>query len=349
MGATYAAVEGGRYRVLKSMLPDGVVMALLRVRSYMRLASNFWYDANRYARASALGAVPANATQFEALVTMNYHRIEKGLTLPQPRPFFGEVPIKELLTLIERHSGTYAHSNATKVAINALQEYVQWHRQQQLHSEFVQSVENRLSALRLRLQASASQVSEGGTESLTTHPPALPSATRQAIFLHRRSVRDFSDADVDPSLIEEAVALALHTPSVCNRQAWRVRCIQGRERIDHALRFQNGNRGFGHTITSLLVVTSTMGSFVSSGERNQGWVDGGMFSMALITALHTQGLASCPLNWSADAHVDRSFRKAFGVPEDEIVMMFIGVGHYKPDYRVCQSPRVPLQSVLTFE
>src|SRR3546814_11683998 len=68
----------------------------------------------------------------------------------------------------------------------------------------------------------------------------------QNFFRTRASVRDYSSAPVPSAVIEEAVELALHSPSVCNRQASYVYCLQSREIIDRALSLQNGNRGFGH-------------------------------------------------------------------------------------------------------
>jgi nitroreductase len=346
MAAAYAVAEGGRYRKLKQYLPAWLVGFLLKARSLSRLAANYWYDGIRFARSSPLGILPCNQTQYDALVTMNYHRVEKGLSLPQPKPYFGEVPIRELLGLIERHASAFGRSGSTTVAVNALRAYLDWHQHRQLQSPFLQEVADRLDAVRAR-GVGAGAVTAGGTDFLMSHPQALASVIRDEVFRNRRSVRDFAERDVALDLITEAVSLAMRTPSVCNRQAWKVRCLTNREQIDGALRFQNGNRGFGHTINRLLIVTATLGSFVASGERNQGWVDGGMFSMALLLALHTLGLATIPLNWSTEAKVDRSFRRAFGIPEEEIVLMFIGVGHYKDGYAVCQSPRVDVDSVLS--
>src|SRR3546814_7910034 len=75
----------------------------------------------------------------------------------------------------------------------------------------------------------------------------------QNFFRTRASVRDYSSAPVPSAVIEEAVELALHSPSVCDRQASYVYCLQSREIIDRALSLQNGNRGFGHEIPCLQI------------------------------------------------------------------------------------------------
>ncbi len=347
MGAGYAVSEGGRYRAIKRVLPPSVVFRLLRMRARLRLLFDYVYDAQRFLRASALCAVPRNAAHYEALVTMNYHRIEKGLSLPQPKPFFGEVPICELLSLLREYGPRYPAAECSGVAMNALSQYLHWHVARGLNSPFLDRLRAGLAEIRTSF-ATSTLPPRGGTEVIATPPVALSPELRDRVLRERRSVRDFSVEPVAVDLVESAVALALSTPSVCNRQAWRVRCLLERETIDKALRYQNGNRGFGHTADKLLVVTCRLGAFVSSGERNQGWIDGGMFSMSLLTALHMHGLASCPLNWSVDSSADAAFRNAFAIPFDEIVIMMIAVGHHRATYSVCQSPRLPVREVISY-
>jgi nitroreductase len=114
-----------------------------------------------------------------------------------------------------------------------------------------------------------------------------------------------------------------------------------------ALACQNGNRGFTEEIDKLLVVTSDLGSFVSPGERNQCWIDGGLFAMSLVYALHSLGLGTCCLNWSVEHEADRKLRQAAGIRESEAVIMMIAVGHLPEVLNVQQSPRKLVDDVLT--
>src|SRR3546814_1994141 len=75
-------------------------------------------------------------------------------------------------------------------------------------------------------------------------------------------------------------------------------CSSDLEIIDRALSLQNGNRGFGHEIPCLLILCTDLSAFDTAGERYQHWIDGGMFSMSLVWALHALGYSSCCLNWS---------------------------------------------------
>lgn len=345
--APASAPSHRRFAGLRRLLPRGLIDKAIRWRTRLRLVPNFFYDASRFAQASALGAAPRNETQYAALVTMAYHQIEKGLSLPKPRHFFGEEPLRKLFALLDRFGETYKASQATAAALHALQTYVDWHSQRGLSAPIVADTSARLRGLQQRLSLAPGDEHDAV---LWVDQPPLPMdpAIREQLLAGRRSIRDYAARDVALPLIEEAVRLALFSPSVCNRQAWQVRCLHDPETISRALLHQNGNRGFGHTVNRLLIVTAKLGAFVYAGERNQGWIDGGLFSMSLMLSLHSMGLASCPLNWNHEAHSDRAFRQEFDVPNDEAVIMFIAVGHYKPGYFICASPRLPVSRVLKF-
>jgi nitroreductase len=169
----------------------------------------------------------------------------------------------------------------------------------------------------------------------------------ERFFASRHSVRDFSDAPVEAGAIERAVALAMHTPSVCNRQAWHVYRAARRETIDRVLACQDGNAGFGHKVPCLLVVTADLRAFDTLGERYQHWIDGGMFAMALVMALHSLGLATCCLNWSRGPRDDRALRRAMPLAPHHTVIMMLAVGHPSETLKVCYSARRRPADILT--
>jgi nitroreductase len=143
--------------------------------------------------------------------------------------------------------------------------------------------------------------------------------------------------------------MAQKTPSVCNRQSSKVYVFSKAEDKQKVLSYQNGNRGFGDQASKVLIVTSNLEHFVSAGERNQCWVDGGMFSMSLVYALHSLGLGTCCLNWSVERQADQELRQVAGISDAEAVMMMIAVGHLPETLKVAQSPRKPLRDVLVLK
>lgn len=305
-----------------------------------RVAANYKYDMRRYVDASSTLTKEYSRESYRALITMDYHRLEKGMALPEPRLGFGVDVLKRLQRDLPKYISAHGHDDMTDVAFNALREYVGFHAKQGMDfpdlQAFVDSQGRR----------------DGGCESGGTHVLArreVEDATgfdASRFFMSRHSVREFVQAPVEAEKIERAVRHAMESPSVCNRQSWRVHWYRKRERIDQMLSFQDGNRGFGHAVPELLVITSDMSAFTKAGERNQCWVDGGMFSMALVLALHAERLGSCCLNWSVEASRDSAMRASGQIPDNEAVMMMLAVGEIPGELRVAQSPRRPVEHVL---
>lgn len=172
-------------------------------------------------------------------------------------------------------------------------------------------------------------------------------STAEAFIKSRKSVRQYTGDLVDDATLEKIASLAQCAPSVCNRQSGRLYVANTRETIDRILQHQNGNLGFGHTLGALFIVTADVQAFTSLGERNQGYVDGGIFAMQTLAAIHSQKLGGCMLNWSAVSKRDKALRAAFGIADTDVVITMIGCGYPADDVEVAASPRKALHTVLT--
>src|SRR3546814_17345465 len=72
----------------------------------------------------------------------------------------------------------------------------------------------------------------------------------------------------------------------------------------------------------LLILCTDLSAFDTAGERYQHWIDGGMFSMSLVWALHALGYSSCCLNWRKTPSEDRKIRKMSPIrPEHRILKL----------------------------
>jgi nitroreductase len=312
------------------------------LRNLYRLLRSALYDLVRYLKHSPLGGAPRSDRHYDAYVAMDYHRLEKGLALRDSRPGFGQKPIQDLIYTLTHYRDRYASRHASQVAVNTLASY---QRQQ--------SDEHKSPAIATFLEAwqrpaAPKNVCEGGVKN--TSRAEIHAAAKQDLqdfFASRYSVRDFSDEPVDVALIREAVRMAQKTPSVCNRQAFHAHVLTQTDHIQQALAYQNGNRGFNRQVDKLLIVTTDLRAFVSAGERNQCWIDGGMFAMSLVYALHSLGLGTCCLNWSVNWFTDKGLRKVVPLADHEAVIMMIAVGHLPEVFRVTHSPRLPLEATMT--
>lgn len=301
-------------------------------------------DVRWYARHSALFDQHGKGA-LQARIVKSYHAIEKGLALPVPRPGFGQVAIAQLLASTQIYLDRFGPDRTLLGASATLDEYLRFNAEAGIELPMV-----RAGAERLRAALPAAPEScLGGTLEVTRE--AIHQSGKMDLsnfFQSRYSVRQFSSEPVELSLIETAVRMAQKTPSVCNREAGRIYVVEDRQKANALLQYQNGNRGFGDRADKLLVVTARLDCFLTVGERYQCWIDGGLFAMSLIYALHSLGLGSCCLNWSVEPAVDRSFKDAAGIPDDQAVIMLLAVGHLPECFRVAKSARRLLKDVLVY-
>ncbi len=178
------------------------------------------------------------------------------------------------------------------------------------------------------------------------HDSVLPDP--EAFFSTRHSVRDFANRRVDGSLIKRAVELALYSPSVCNRQSWKMYIRHGDE-ATQALRYQNGSAAFRHAVPAVAIITADARAFAGPKERNQAWIDGGIFAMSFVWALHAVGLDSCMLNMSVPRAKAAALREHIGAADSELVVMMVAFGYGREGHRRARSPRRTAESVLSDE
>lgn len=310
-----------RINSTKARLLGPLYRPLRRTLQRIKTAREFRRDRRLYVRyaGSQEAEQPARLgrSHLEAQLTKDYHRVEKGLALREPRRPFG-LDVIERLEHHARFAGGEAYGVFARDAISALRE---WNSGSD----------------------SRGLVAVQGEPALQLDPDLVA-----AFFSSRRSVRDFDDARVPTrEVLTQATELAIGTPSVCNRQAWRVTYLNG-DGANEALALQNGNAGFRESVPWVAVVTVDTRLFAGPGERNQPWVDGGLFAMTLVWALHAVGVASCLLNWSmANEDSDRA-RKVVGVPDHEVIITFVAIGYPRDGHLVARSPRRPVSEVARF-
>jgi len=319
-----------------------VFFARLQLR--VAVARNFRSDARRFREQSGIVRTPEQVT-LQAKITMDYHRLEKGLSLRSPRPDFGTKVAQDLIANLGRYCRSFGADQLTETTFEALAEYSQFRsRRSSMPAQMCDAIKQ------LRREFSSATACGGGTvEVSAARIRSMSRIDADSFFNSRHSVRDFADLPVDLAQLQEAVRLAQRTPSVCNRQAWRVHVARGAALKESLLALQNGNLGFRSQIGCALVVVCDLRHFVTVGERNQAWIDGGMFAMSLVYALHSLGLGTCFLNWSVTTDVDRKLRPHLKVTEHDVIITMLAVGHLPEHFRVAHSQRKPIDAALVLE
>ncbi len=309
-----------------------------------RLLPNVWYDTHRYFVYSGINKSRQYRGEQAARIIMAYHQLEKGLSYAVPRPGFGKVVVTRLLNAIEPFMAQYGLVEPASTAVGALQAYVAFNEAAGID---MAALKARIASVLDSGQGNLEACSEGGTISVSL---AELDAKRQGgfkeFFNSRYSVRNFSGKPIPETDIAEAISIAQKTPSVCNRQAWKVHAYAKKEDMDGLLAIQSGSCGFGEQASVVLLVTCDLTRFVDVGERYQAWIDGGMFSMSVCLALHSLGYGTCCLNWSKERGDDIAVRKVANINPEEQIMMMIATGTLPDYFKVAYSARMPLNDVL---
>ncbi len=339
-----AAAKGVRRvrRTVGRVVPGWLMAWMRRAKKTCSLIANATYDFQRFKRWSSATTRSSARLNLRALIAMNTHNIEKGLSLKEPRAGFGLDRIRTLMGDVREYKQLYGADDVCEVATNVLGAYQRFNQER---GSNVPEVDEFISEMG-REERDAHL--DGGTLEITCEEiHRAAKADMRSFFASRFSVRQFdADRNVDMSLIEEAIAMAQKSPSVCNRQSCRVWVLQEPADVIGALEIQMGASGFADQVNKVLIVTSELAHFVNVGERYQGWIDGGMFSMSLVYALHSLGLGTCCLNWSKRREVDQKMKRFVGIGDSETIIMLIAVGHLPATLRVAQSVRKKLSDVM---
>ncbi|WP_345242036.1 nitroreductase family protein [Pontibacillus salipaludis] len=331
--------------ILKKIVPNFILIKIKRWFQLFKLNKNYFEDMKRFSKFSfELGG---NKTQrhMESDLIFFYHKIEKGLSLPSPRVGFGKTNVKHLLNLLKVYSEEYGWDMTAQVSLNTLWAYYEFNKEHGL------ILDDLLADMELLGKSRNSSIgnkttSTGGVTSISKAEIERANVNFKDFAYSRYSLRSFSPGEIDNSLIKDSVAIAQKTPSVCNRQSWKVYVYEG-DKKKRVLSHQNGNAGFGDSADKVLLVTADLQDFRGPKERNQAYIDGGLFSMSLIYALHSHNIGTCALNLSLDHKDERKLKADVQIPESEVTLMMIALGNFPDNFYVADSKRRDISTVLT--
>ncbi len=337
---------------LEKSLPIALLNFIKRTIYKFRLLKYYFYDYKQYSKSSFGFKKKPTYENLRAKITLHYHSLEKGLSNLNIRLGFGERALKNLFHALEEYKMNKFPKDDERYlsAINALIYYVDFHEKSNYDVSWVKE------KLDIHLKYLGNDSSQRLVENKIGHREFSKSNILETLnkpfdeFIQSRiSIRDYSEEEVDINLINKAIELAILTPSVCNRQPWKVYVLKDYELIQKVLNLQNGVNGVSRKNTeNLLVVTSDISYFANDKERNEPFIDGGLFSMTLLYALHYQGLAACCLNASMSSTSFEAVKKMANIKNSERLIMFISVGNYSENIKVPVSQRDGLSNFVEY-
>ena len=309
------------------------------------LVSYFWSDMKHLLLKNS--TKESRFFELKSKIIKNYHRLEKALSTPDFQAGRGLRAAADLIGALESYR--YERFDNTEIQVKVALTVLQ---------KFLDKQDGDVTFLRIKLDnlkrdlfmATEDLESFGGISEFDLDYFASQREGSFAMLSARRhSVRDYTQREVDASLIEKAVEIAQRTPSVCNRQGWHVFSVTNPKIIELFKEIHNGFARKDQYLSTLLVVCFSKSSFAYPLERHQGYTDGGLFSMSLMYALTHLGLATCPLNANITKGAEQKFRSVMDLSDEFGIVMFIAVGHYQKLTIVPVSHRDQANQKITYK
>lgn len=320
----------------------------IKIRPYVRSTYRmilslryFIYDYIRYIKYSGLKSDMTDEEVRNYNSAMVYHGLEKSLSYKKRNQNSGwrnAFQILELLNIAKENNNIGFHDMKSK---SVLEDFL--NLPENLNDERHSVIQKKLNSLDIR--DNDSSISGAVEYSLDSYKKGILK-NPEDFFYSRYSLREFKDAIVSDKDIEKAIKLSMKTPSVCNRQAWGIYHTSESEIKNIVLNYQHGNKPFGENVPNIILITTDLKAFFSADEHYQYWIDGGLLSMSIMYALHSLGIASCALNWSAKPKNDLALRRELKIKENHTIIMVLAVGYPDETNKVCASPRRPMEEVF---
>ena len=326
-------------RIIRKLLP--------KLFPSLHIIFGYIYDARKFIITNTDNNYRGNRLKHDAIIIRLYHGIEKAFSLPQPRLGFGKNGVLLLIEEVSYYYSHYKYNSLLRIALDSLVEYRDFHIDcsEAEIKEINKSIDKILHKIP---EYNIKDIKIGGAKKI--YKSDIYKNVKNLNFKNfcecRYSIRDFAEGHISDEIIIKAIEISQKTPSACNRQAWKARVFRG-DKKNMILGYQNGNRGFKESIDTVLLITGLTTSF-SDGERNQVFIDGGLFSMSLIYALHSMGVGVCALNTAFKSPQEKQIRKAINLNIEEVPIMMLAIGQLKETFIVANSPRKSLSEILVF-
>ena len=299
-----------------------------------KLLKLYYSDYKKYSKSAFYINEKQSFENLIARITFYYHSIEKGLSYPNLKTGFGKKVIDKLLAALKEYKkSNYPKDNTRyQTGISTLNTYINLHRELGYDVEYL---DKQLKDLNYELKKCIG----GSTKYNGVDILKYKNGNFAMLATSRISVRNFGETPVKLDKINEAINIAMKTPSVCNRQPWNVYVIKNKTKISEILINQGGFKFENSNIDALIAVTANNFFMSSELERNQGFIDGGLFSMSLTYALEYLGVATCLLNAALTQVADKKIRNLLDVPYNENFVLFIALGSYPDNWSSPKSQR----------
>lgn len=281
--------------------------------------------------------VAQNGQSNEYAILQTSHRLEKALCYQKIKSGRGHDKAKRLCELVKKEKDNeWPNLFAIETGSAVLQA---WTEKMASIGDDVREIQNLMS----KYAIIPSGVEDGGYITLKHDEfTDFDSDQIKKLFYSRHSVRNFSREPVSNEDIEEAVKMAMRSPSACNRQATKVYVIPSEVREKAG--FENENNA-----DKYLILTGAIDAF-SLSEFNDQLISTSIFAGYLNLALHACGIGSCFLrkNIIRKNSYCETIRRVADIPDNEQIIVELAVGYYPENVVVPVSNRKNVNDVIVY-
>lgn len=335
-------------RAIKALLPYGIVKILRRkgvlrqsvsqvsapVQQKTSLERFKEYDTQIYEKGYAHGDLTKE--NIDGWLLFCAHVLEKAMSRVDFEAGHNFFRLEQIANLIGQYKEKNYDRNsfAYRYAISSVKEYILLHEDYGYSTSEIKTVLGddydtiTGSAEKIAGYKNISLASKRDNESINFYQ----------LQKNRYSVREFGSKKIDKNKVKKAIDLAMKAPSVCNRQPVRLYNITNAEKISKLLEIQGGFGGYSAPDALLLITVDTR-NYVGEHERNQGFIDGGVYAMSLLLSLEYYGIAACPLHAMFMPEQDEQIKEIIDIKTPEYLIMFIAIGSFNEDNKVAISTR----------
>ena|SRR5690606_5705631 len=303
------------------------------------LISNFYNDYQLYKK-YATAFSKKDLKNKEADLILNYHSLEKGMLFKEMKSGFAKNRILNLHKILnEKDIISNIHRSQIKVGYQVICKYYELHQAKNLDiSDFY--TEAQYEFYKSVLQKNYDDCFSGiYSWSKNDFYQDVQSKGFADFAKSRQSIRNFTGEKISHERIKNAIEIANTAPSVCNRQASNVYLIEDKNKIDKLLEVQGGFVGYTKNVQQLLIVTNDRKFYYTVGERNQFYIDGGIYLLNLLYALHYLKIANCPANWGKTKEDEERLKPIINIPESEKIICFVPIGEAAENFNTTLSKR----------
>lgn len=279
---------------------------------------------------------------YEYRMLMLVHNIEKGMCMPNPRPF-GQEKITKLMRMIDScdKQNRYIGTSAYKMSLSILNQWLLFYKAHDWDEALCSSVERFLMSY-----DDAMKSLNVGYEIISKENLLLKNdAAFEEVIKTRRAVRNFSPEKLNEDTVKQCVALAQAAPTACNRQMVGIIHVEDRELCSLITKTIYGASGFSKETVNYFVITFDLKSLDYYGERNQGYLNAGLIAMNFVNALHSKGIGSCFIQWANTQSETRMICKALGIEENKQIAVVVGAGYYADEEVIAKSCRRDMSEI----